>query len=291
MNRLLQAKQAAPAAWEWLAGTRQAHILHLFDHACNLVNERGDVLSLVSEQIGAGPFHVVVNEFVVGDSSPSDGDKSPTTNVVVFSDGVQEGGWRLDMSQAVRWEPRVDWEGLRAHTAVWQPYLPHLQTLVQRYRAALGLDTAVWQSKLSAGLHCLLSGIAGQEAALVRDGAAQLAGLGPGLTPAGDDMLVGVMYGLWATRPEAEARPLVELMVGTACPEPAEGAVPRTTTLSAAWLRAAERGEAGVLWHEFGNRLSAVGGRWEETVVRILGAGHSSGADALWGFTTTTAQF
>lgn len=277
MSHTLKAKLAAPAVWEWLSDTRQAQILHLFDHACNLVNERGDVLSLVSEEIGAGPFHAVLpNWFVVSDLSAYVSDELPATNVAVSPGNVQVGGWQVDISPAVRWEPRVDWERLRAHTAVWQPHIPTTQTTVQQYRAQLGLDTAVWQPPLQAGLDLLLVGIAQAETAVMQAGTAQLAGLGPGLTPAGDDVLMGVMLGLWATKAEEEVRPLAAVMVETA--------VPLTTTLSAAWLRAAGRGEAGWLWHEFANRLVVSGNRWEETAARILATGHSSGADALWGF-------
>lgn len=278
MSRRVKAKLVAPAACEWLATSRQARILHLFDHACNLVNEQGQVLSLVSEQIGAGPFHIVLEDgFVTGDLSPFVGDESPTTNV---------GEWLVelvDMRGAAQWQPRVDWDRLRAHTAVWQPHIPLMHTMVQRYRGELGLDTAVWHLPLAAGLQNVLTGIANKDTAVIQTGAAQLAGLGPGLTPAGDDLLLGVMVGLWATKPAEEVRPLGDVMVNTA--------VSRTTTLAAAWLRAAGRGEAGEVWHELGNRLSINGDRWQETVVRILGTGHSSGADALWGFTATVSLF
>jgi hypothetical protein len=62
-------------------------------------------------------------------------------------------------------------------------------------------------------------------------------------------------------------------------------AVPRTTTLSAAWLKAAGRGEANELWHTFTAQLSANSDHWQQAYLAILETGHSSGADALWGFT------
>ncbi|MBE7528302.1 MAG: DUF2877 domain-containing protein [Ardenticatenaceae bacterium] len=287
MNRRLGAIQAAPAVWQWLAVTRQARLLYLFDHAINLVNEYGDVLSVVTPKIGAGPFHVVVNGFVAGDLSPIEGDESPATNigVQVQPDGMQIGKLWVDVRGAAVWPPRVNWERLRAHTApttagsgqaVWHSHLPHLQRIVQQHRMELGLDTTVWQPPLQTGLDLLLTGIAQGDTVVIQSGTAQLAGLGPGLTPAGDDVLMGVMLGLWATKAEATIRPLAEVMVATA--------VPRTTTLSAAGLRAAGRGEAGWLWHELSNRLSVTDNRWEETVAQILATGHSSGADALLGF-------
>lgn len=245
--------------------------MHLFERACNLVNEQGEVLSLVAPEIGAGPFHVVVRAFWAKSSTLTS--DSP---VFIEPNVLQIGPLRVGLSQAVLWESQVNWVQWRATTAVWQPQIPLMRTMVERYRQEKGLDTAV-TPQLEAGLNRLLAGIAAQELSLVQAGAQQLAGLGTGLTPAGDDILLGAIYSLWATYPSEVAHRLAAVMVDVAAPQ--------TTTLSAAWLRAAARGEAGVMWHELGDRLSVNGNRWEEAVVRILAVGHSSGADALWGFT------
>ncbi|NJN55087.1 MAG: DUF2877 domain-containing protein [Anaerolineae bacterium] len=182
-----------PMAKAWLATSQRARILHSFDHACNLVNEYNDVLALVSSEIEAGPFHVVlVNPllpFEIDYLSPFIAIDMPATNI------------DIDMQQAVEWNPGMDWAVLQAHTAVWLPYIPQIQTMVQNYRAEMGLDTAVWQPKLADGLQQLLAGIAAEDTAVIQVGATQLAGLGPGLTPAGDDILLGVILGLWATWP------------------------------------------------------------------------------------------
>ena len=50
----------APAARSWLMHTRRACVLHIFDRACNLINDRGKVLSVVAGEIGNGPFNIVV---------------------------------------------------------------------------------------------------------------------------------------------------------------------------------------------------------------------------------------
>jgi hypothetical protein len=111
----------------------------------------------------------------------------------------------------------------------------------------------------------------------LQTGAAGLAGLGPGLTPAGDDFLVGVLLGLWAAWPVLVVPPVVEAIVSAAAP--------RTTLLSAAWLRAAGRGEADEAWH---NLLASLVSSPASGIItagqRILARGHTSGADALAGF-------
>jgi hypothetical protein len=105
--------------------------------------------------------------------------------------------------------------------------------------------------------------------------AAQLAGLGSGLTPAGDDFLMGVMLRAWLTHPEPEPF----------CQQIVEIAVPRTTTLSAALLRAASRGECSAAWHTLLTALeSGAQPQLEKAVQAILSHGHTSGADILAGF-------
>jgi len=105
----------------------------------------------------------------------------------------------------------------------------------------------------------------------------ELAGLGIGLTPAGDDLIMGAIYAVWIIHPLKIASILAQ--------EVADTAAPLTTSLSAAWLRSAGRGEAGILWHEFFDALvSGDASRIQETMKNILAVGETSGADALVGF-------
>jgi hypothetical protein len=264
---------------EWLQSSQVGRVLHLFDRACNLVNEADEVVSLVWPEIGAGPFNVVV-----AGQQPFTDLWTADSPISIQPSFLQIGPVVVDMSEAALWQPGLDWGRLRANTAVWQPRISQIQAMMGQHWGKIGRDTArsgfgfaVSQQKLDSGLAVLLQGISSRDTAVACQGTQQLAGLGRGLTPAGDDVLMGAIYGLWATLPEEEARPLVEMMVATA--------VPRTTTLSAAWLRAAGKGEAGEAWHLLSEQLAVSSEQWEEAVVRILGVGHSSGVEALWGFT------
>jgi hypothetical protein len=109
----------------------------------------------------------------------------------------------------------------------------------------------------------------------LRAAAAGLAGLGGGLTPSGDDCLSGAMLWAWLEHPEA----------GPWCEAVRQVAEGRTTTLSAALLRAAARGECGAAWHLL---LAALADEAEtrlaDTVRQVLAHGHTSGGDALAGF-------
>jgi hypothetical protein len=108
-----------------------------------------------------------------------------------------------------------------------------------------------------------------------------LLGLGPGLTPAGDDVLVGRLLA-------AQARwPLGGIPASPDLAAPLLAAAEnRTTRLSLAFLRAAAAGECGQAWHDLWPTPGASSGSREAAIRVILGTGQTSGAAALWGFLT-----
>jgi len=116
----------------------------------------------------------------------------------------------------------------------------------------------------------------------LHEGALALAGLGSGLTPAGDDFLTGAMLWAWLAHPVPA--PFCRALV--------EAAIPRTTLLSAAFLRAAARGECSASWHglleALSERAEARGASWQlalhQAVQEIMAYGATSGADTLAGF-------
>ncbi|MGH2625429.1 MAG: DUF2877 domain-containing protein [Anaerolineales bacterium] len=107
-----------------------------------------------------------------------------------------------------------------------------------------------------------------------------LAGLGPGLTPAGDDYLAGVLLASWAIGSEIPRPVAVQIIV--------QAAAGRTSVLSTALLRAASRGEAARPWHGMVRALARSEAptalRAAEAVCRL---GHSSGIWSLAGFLDT----
>lgn len=106
--------------------------------------------------------------------------------------------------------------------------------------------------------------------------AAQLIGLGPGLTPSGDDYFSGVLVGLrWLGR-GAQAQSLWRWL------EPRLAG--RTSPISAAHLEAAAAGEVHEALHEVLDHLAA----WQvpelhPSLARLDAVGHTSGWDALAG--------
>lgn len=116
--------------------------------------------------------------------------------------------------------------------------------------------------------------------ALAYQAAAALAGLGPGLTPSGDDLLAGAMIALALLAPARAPGVAARILAG---------ARDRTTRISRAYLDAAAAGEAGEAWHALASLLAGPAGTDRArdlagAVGRILSFGETSGSDMLAGF-------
>jgi hypothetical protein len=106
------------------------------------------------------------------------------------------------------------------------------------------------------------------------DEAAMLIGLGPGLTPSGDDFLGGVMLALHHAHRAPQARGLWRWL---------EPRLSSTSAISGAHLAAAAAGEGHEAMHEALAHLFQRRPGWPETLARLDAIGHCSGWDALAG--------
>lgn len=273
---------------DWLANSRQPRMLHIFDSACNLINERREVLSIVTPQIGNGPFNLVVEGMVCFAEY-----LHLQSSVSISERQFVLGDLTIQVTGAKPWNPRPDWEMLHANRTHILNQVMKLQTMDDfKYS---GLDTSFAVAQLYSTIavpklpvtnyqpfNSLSSSLAIADLPSSLAAAKQLAGLGAGLTPAGDDFIMGALYAAWIIHPREVASVLAQ--------DIANSAAPLTTSLSAAWLRSAGRGEAGVLWHQF---FEASVGRvvnptyLREAMDKILSIGETSGADALAGFFNT----
>jgi hypothetical protein len=262
---------------------RSARVLAVFARACNLVTDDGRVIALVLPPVGDGPLNVVVEP---------DPDifaaLEPGLQAQVDRTRLGAGDLEVDLGSASCWDPRPEWERLRTQRttlvdrcaglyALGLRYAPEgsLWSLIPNHPAASGralrptTAATFWEAAKS-----LQAGWQGNESQLGA-GARRLAGLGAGLTPAGDDFLAGVMLCAWLTHPAPRRL----------CHQLVETAAPRTTTLAAAFLRAAADGECSVAWHRL---LAALGDgcelRLAAAVQDVLAHGATSGADMLAGF-------
>ena len=120
----------------------------------------------------------------------------------------------------------------------------------------------------------LRQGLLEEDPTATEAGARDLLGLGPGLTPSGDDVLCGLVYGL--LRSPCAQEQGVKALVNTVCRE----AEHRTHPVSAAYLQAIAGGEAFGRLEEAWQILK---GQRDGTFDPLLEVGSSSGGDLLLG--------
>ncbi len=270
---------------DWLVETRRPRILHIFDAACNLVNEQKQILSIVTPEIGNGPFNLIVEKKInfldhIHPQSP----------ISTSPNSLTLGNLTVEPNTARLWNPRPDWETL--HTKK-DDIVRQLRKLpITNYLKIGGFDTRRddhapllnhQRKPIMQFSNSLVSSLITADISSAKKTASQLAGLGQGLTPSGDDFLMGALYAAWILHPRDVATVLAQGV--------ADSAAPLTTSLSAAWLKSAARGEAGIRWHRLFEAL-LVGEEthvWAE-VESILSVGETSGADALAGFTAVSRR-
>jgi hypothetical protein len=289
---LTNAFSLAPDAMNWLVKTRQPRILHVFDRACNLINERREVLSIVTPEIGDGPFNLVVQDDVC-----FSGHLSLESKVTIISPTqLHLRDLTIYTSNANIWSPHPDWVRLHDHRdtianqlmklSVTNDQVPGLNTgfVITRPYSTTFINPKLPITNYGPSnslVSSLPSAFANVDISSAKEITSKLAGLGSGLTPAGDDFIVGAIYAAWIIHPLEVASVLTQAT--------ADIAAPLTTSLSAAWLKSAGQGEVGILWHQFFDALISAGrianpAYLQEAIGNILSVGETSGADALAGF-------
>ncbi len=252
----------------------QGRVVGIFERSCNVMDGAGRVLAITLPEIGNGPFTVVISRWEPGLLATLARKPMIQADFQV----LQIAEWQITWQTAPRWEARV----------------PRPSDPVRLSPAVIRLlrDYQAWPPRsLFPGNPGGVLELAGQAAARLQQAlrqealpeivaaASALAGLGPGLTPAGDDYLLGVMAALWLTGQVA------------ALPAIAGAASPKTTSLSACFLQAAARGELAEPWHYLVLSLAREdAGAIARGAERIAGWGASSGRAALAGFAATLLE-
>lgn len=241
-------------------------ILSRHHHACNLLAGDGALIALVSEVHGNGPFHVVIPNARF-DGLPDQAQVNWRTTQ------LQLGDLTVALETATPWNPQLP--PLTNRSALTLLY-PHLTQL--RLQSPLYSSGPVLVERAQQGIAWLQLGLTHRNRHFIAEGTEQLAGLGPGLTPAGDDFLVGLLAALTALLAQSENH-------HDLCQTITAVASSHTTRLSKAWLDHAGRGCFGEPWHRLINALNdGTSSEICQAVDAIAATGATSGIDALYGF-------
>lgn len=282
----LEIQSISRAALGWLQSSSPKRVLHVFRPVCNLIDADGAVLSLVQQEVGNGPFSAVVEGADFQEVADAD---SP---VRVEGTSLWISDLEFGFAEAEAWYPRPDWRKIRPKLPEALKGLAEVEKMVGDEGPPLSLAELVMDvpqnfrendpvfARSREAIQGVFNGLLARDSMTMRNSSSRLAGLGVGLTPAGDDFIVGCILALWVSLPEEEACELGRIL--------AEEAAASTNSLSAAWLWASARGEAAEHWHHLLGAL-ALGNaeKLREAVRGILPTGHTSGADSLGGFVAT----
>ncbi len=272
----------------------QARVESAFAEAVNLVTLHGAALALVSPAAGNGPFNAVV--------SHAQALALLRKGAVVHGDGewLHLGqGWRLALAPAKDWDPAPDYsllarwphvvlrnlDWLRRHLPLDAPQASLAARPLALTQGAFGSrpSVALVQARVGALTEGLLEGYRQGDLGQITAFAGRLAGLGPGLTPAGDDWLAGWLVGLRAAEAIAgDDPPLTLEAVGRAV---VGSARPRTSRLSLTFLQAAADGAVTQAWHALLAALpDADPSPIRHAAAEVMRYGATSGSDMLAGF-------
>jgi hypothetical protein len=265
----------------------RARVTAVFERSLHL-EAGGAFLCVGGEDIGNGPLNAIVDGRLGADLLARN---TPGSVVAILERMVLMAGFRLDAREARLWrpaaialdvQPGAAVRGARAVSAIVERDAP----ADGLSRLAFGLDSggsmagvlarvaAPHLAELVQWIEWRLTG--GADGEVPRCAPCRLLGMGPGLTPSGDDLFCGVLIALFSLGRGDVARDLAEVV--------AREAAVNTTALSGAFLRAACDGQGSEALHE---AIAAImhddTGALPALVCRLGEMGHTSGWDALAG--------
>ena len=247
---MIRAVQVGAGVREALAVGGAGRVLARFRRASYL-ELPGGLVAVVPRSVHPGPVHLVVDEFF-----PEARGRAP---VRVEGATLLVGGRAVDLSAATPWLGRLP------DPAATVAAGPMLARVAARFAA---------RSALVAGRYCGQVGrfLGALRAGDLAAGAAALGGLGPGLTPAGDDALAAVLLHLRWSDPACE--PTLRSVASSV----------RTGVVAAAFLAWAAKGQTLAPAHDL---IEAAAGGEEGRALaaarELSRVGESSGADFCLG--------
>ena len=275
--------ETLPSPLAGLAGAdARGSVLAAFDRSLYLDLD-GQVVALASSDLSRGPIIITLRH---PGALPGVNTGEP---VRLHAGRLQVGPVEVDLRNATVWDPTLPPAGATARSAARSVVIDELLTAATDEsiagllgtRRGGGASHSLLLASLSKGLGAIDAWLSGRLDAALASAIVgrEVAGRGQGLTPSGDDLLVGIMLGAGVLPGAAGVCNVQDVRHVLA-----SAAMPRTTRISGAYLDAARHGWASEPWHAL---VRALAGQPEDVrgaARRLLGIGETSGADTLTGF-------
>jgi hypothetical protein len=270
----------------------------IFHHACNVSLDGGALLTLVSSEkgnvtrgirVGTPPKFTFLNQIRLGQEVACRGGILRVSGSELTVDLRSASLWHIDLKglrvdlqrrdSAHAW--RVAWLELESRwpgdgisstiAAVLQPR----QHYVAPRETKTGAERAIHT------IPALIDATRHVQVDMTTTALSPLIGLGPGLTPSGDDFIVGYLAGLWSTVGNDSSRLTFMSSVGTWLSQAAAG----TNAISCTYIRSAVNGNISEPIATLAQRIARANsmGSVREATRTALQVGITSGADGVLG--------
>jgi hypothetical protein len=276
--------ETLPSPLAGLAGAAgRGIVLAAFDRSLYLDLD-GQVVALASSELSRGPIVITLRH---PGAIPAVNTGAP---VRLHGGRLHVGPVEVDLRDATVWDPTLlPPAGATARSAARSVVIDELLAAAPDESIADLLGTrrdggaphSLLLASLSKGLGAIDAWLSGRLDAASASAIVgrEVAGRGPGLTPSGDDLLVGIMLGVGVLPGAAGVCSVQDVRDVLA-----SAAMPRTTRISGAYLDAARHGWASEPWHALVRALVGQPEHVRGAARRLLGIGETSGADTLTGF-------
>ncbi len=283
----LRAVSLGPVAAEVLRNAAQLDVIAVFERSFYLMAPNG-IVCVALEALGPGPINVLMTP--LAGLQPWTGGLPAETKAVTSADRLTVGtAFTIDLATATPWEP-PPWAAVSAAAAARG--VAEVLRLAPLYLPADGLAALIFAPGHKVARTLTAEAASGLIADLLRTlptdltrgawseaalrSATLLVGLGPGLTPSGDDLLGGMMLALSATG-RADMRDALWQTIGAELDD-------LTVPISAMHLAATADGLGAQAMHEIINALLAGNAGHIGALLPTMNAiGATSGWDALAG--------
>ena len=246
---------ALPTVWE-------GKVHSVFQNSCNIRADHGPLVTLHGFDFGMLPYSLYAPDLSTAGWRQGERVQADQTGLriggrtLVWAQEVRQENTKISTREEIPSDLEQAWRLLRNKQEAAQSH-PMLEEIYHRLRQAL--------ERLWAGILC-------GDRETVRRQCEACIGLGQGLTPSGDDMLLGTLTALHMYRPD-----WAELLGQETLP-----LTTRTNDISCSYLELAVQGYAATPVIRAAEQL----GSSMEAVELLLSVGHSSGCDILEGLLT-----
>ena len=242
-------------------------VVGIYQDFCNIMGNDGRMITIAISPIGKSPFSVLIKRQDLSRSI------TPKMNVRADQYGINiSDKIFISLNNTETWDPKM--------LQFPDSFCLKVSSVKLLFDSTKWFESNAKNSNDKYVIEKLISGANELQHALVKrrpikKPVTYLAGLGFGLTPSGDDYLLGVMASLWITK---NTHPLDEI---------ARLSSQKTTSLSAAYLIAASKGDFAECWHDLVRSiLNQNPKNLRDSISKFTQIGASSGQDALAGFST-----